>query len=130
MATDPICGMYVDEATAELVLRRDNRAYYFCSSACLAAFAAPAAEAASLRRALLVAWPCSVVVAVLTYVPGPASALWIAAALAAVVQFYPGAGFYRGTLDALRSRSWNMDVLIAVGTTAAFGYSVAVLALP
>ena len=34
------------------------------------------------------------------------------------------------THDAVRERSWNMDLLIAVGTTTAFGYSIAALALP
>src|SRR5256712_2523449 len=49
--------------------------------------------------------------------------------LATPVQFGPGLRFYRGTLDAIRNRSANMDVLIAMGTTAAWGYSTAVLVL-
>lgn len=45
-------------------------------------------------------------------------------ALATPVQFYSGAQFYRGAYHALRSGSANMDVLVALGTSAAYFYSV------
>ena len=45
-------------------------------------------------------------------------------ALAAPVQAIAGARFYRGAWRALRSGHPNMDVLVALGTTAAFGLSV------
>ena len=131
MATDPVCGMFVDERTAELTLARDNRTYYFCSAGCRETFAAPEAAAAAVRRRLAVAWPATVLVLLLTYGPwsGPAVG-WTAALLAGIVEAYPGLVFFRGTRDAIVSRVWNMDVLIAVATSAAFGYSVAVLLLP
>lgn len=47
-------------------------------------------------------------------------------ALATPVQFIPGFQFYRGSYHALKAKSANMDVLIAMGTTAAYVYSVAV----
>ncbi|HEV2317775.1 MAG TPA: heavy metal translocating P-type ATPase [Thermoplasmata archaeon] len=130
MATDPICGMAVDEATAELKLQRENRTYYFCSEHCLREFADPRAELARLRRLLTVAWPLAVVVLVLTYTRPFVDWDVAALGLAAVVQFYPGSQFYRSTWDALGNRSWNMDVLIAVGTTVAFGYSAVSVAFP
>lgn len=43
--------------------------------------------------------------------------------LAAIVQFGIGMPFYFNAYYALRERTANMDVLVAVGTTAAFGYS-------
>ena len=43
--------------------------------------------------------------------------------LAAIVQFFIGMPFYFGAFYAIRERMGNMDVLVAVGTTAAFGYS-------
>ncbi len=46
------------------------------------------------------------------------------------VQFVAGYRFYRGFLDAIRNKSANMDVLIAIGTTAAWAYSVVVTFLP
>lgn len=39
------------------------------------------------------------------------------------VQFWIGAGFYRGMWAALRMKMFNMDSLIAIGTTTAFAYS-------
>lgn len=130
MATDPVCGMFVDERSAALKLVRDNRTVFFCSSSCLEEFARPEARLRALRKRLAVAWPLAVAVLVLTYLVTPGWAPYAAFALAAVVQAYPGGPFYRGTADALRSRVANMDVLIAVGTTVAFGYSAFALLLP
>ncbi|MFQ6127961.1 MAG: heavy metal translocating P-type ATPase [Thermoplasmata archaeon] len=50
--------------------------------------------------------------------------------MATSVQFYPGLKFYRGTMKALRNRRANMDTLIAVGTSAAYFYSVTVTFFP
>ncbi|MET0208926.1 MAG: heavy metal translocating P-type ATPase [Burkholderiaceae bacterium] len=44
--------------------------------------------------------------------------------LAAPVQFWLGARFYRAGWAALKDRSGNMDLLVALGTSAAFGLSV------
>ncbi|WP_323150333.1 HAD-IC family P-type ATPase, partial [Pseudomonas oryzihabitans] len=44
--------------------------------------------------------------------------------LATPVQFLVGARFYRGAWHALRARSGNMDVLVALGTSAAYGLSL------
>ncbi len=45
--------------------------------------------------------------------------------LATTVQFSAGLTFYRGSWFALKSRSANMDVLVALGTSAAYFYSLA-----
>ncbi len=45
-------------------------------------------------------------------------------ALAAPVQVFAGARFYRGAWAALKAMSGNMDLLVALGTTAAFGLSL------
>lgn len=44
--------------------------------------------------------------------------------LATPVQFFIGARFYRNAYHALRSKSSNMDVLISMGTSAAYFYSL------
>lgn len=44
--------------------------------------------------------------------------------LATPVQFWAGKVFYQSTWSALKNRSANMDTLIAVGTSAAYGYSL------
>lgn len=50
-------------------------------------------------------------------------------ALATPVQFVVGARFYRGAYHALRGGAANMDVLVALGTSAAFFSSAAVVLL-
>lgn len=49
---------------------------------------------------------------------------WVQMAIATPVQFIIGWRFYRGAYKALRNGSANMDVLVALGTTAAYAYSV------
>ena len=49
---------------------------------------------------------------------------WWQLALAAPVQFWLGARFYRAAWGALRAKSGNMDLLVAIGTSAAFGLSL------
>jgi Cu+-exporting ATPase len=51
-------------------------------------------------------------------------------ALATPVQFIAGYQFYIGTYYALRNRRANMDTLIAIGSSAAYFYSVVVVFLP
>ncbi|MBI1855318.1 MAG: copper-translocating P-type ATPase [Chloroflexi bacterium] len=51
---------------------------------------------------------------------------WILFALGTPVQFYVGWQYYVGAYKALRNGSANMDVLIAMGTSAAYFYSIAV----
>jgi Cu+-exporting ATPase len=52
---------------------------------------------------------------------------WLMFALATPVQFYVGWQYYEGAVKALRNRSANMDVLIAMGSSTAYVYSVFVL---
>ena len=49
---------------------------------------------------------------------------WVQFALATPVQFWIGARFYRGAWKALLAKSGNMDLLVALGTSAAYGLSV------
>lgn len=48
---------------------------------------------------------------------------WLGFALGAVVQLVAGARFYRGAWGQLKAGSSNMDTLVALGSTTAFGYS-------
>ncbi|WP_396617316.1 heavy metal translocating P-type ATPase [Lysobacter soli] len=49
---------------------------------------------------------------------------WLQFALATPVQFWLGARFYRAGWHALKARSGNMDLLVALGTSAGYGLSV------
>lgn len=51
---------------------------------------------------------------------------WIELVLATPIVFYAAAPFFTGAYKSLRNKSANMDVLVAVGVTAAYGYSLAV----
>ncbi|MCR6478910.1 heavy metal translocating P-type ATPase [Variovorax sp. ZS18.2.2] len=49
---------------------------------------------------------------------------WLQLLLAAPVQFWLGARFYRAGWHAAKARTGNMDLLVALGTSAAFGLSL------
>lgn len=49
---------------------------------------------------------------------------WFQLALATPVQFIVGAQFYKGAYTSLKNKSANMDVLVALGTSAAYFYSL------
>jgi P-type Cu+ transporter len=129
-ATDPVCGMSVETAPEALRLTRDNRTYYFCCPECLRTFAAPAEARRRLARRLVVAWPLAVATVLLAWGPRIPQSDAVAAVLAGVVQVYVGSGFYAGAAEALRRRSGNMDLLVAVGSTTAYVYSLLVVVAP
>ncbi len=52
---------------------------------------------------------------------------WCSALLATPVQFWFGLPFYRGAWRALKQRTATMDTLVALGTSVAYFYSVALL---
>jgi Cu+-exporting ATPase len=55
---------------------------------------------------------------------------WLFAFLATPVQFYTGWDYYVGGFKSIRNKSANMDVLIALGSSVAYFYSLAVILFP
>ncbi len=86
-------------------------------------------EIKNVRNRFIVAVVLAAVIMALMWAPvftGKSYLLW---ALATPVQFWAGWRFYRGAWGALKHRTADMNTLIAVGTSAAYFYSmVAVLA--
>jgi len=54
---------------------------------------------------------------------------WLFLAMATPVQFYTGWDYYVGSYHALRNRTANMDVLVAMGSSVAYVFSLVVLIL-
>ncbi|WP_336947303.1 heavy metal translocating P-type ATPase [Asaia sp. HN010] len=52
--------------------------------------------------------------------------LWLQAICASVVQFYSARHFYRSAWHALRTKAANMNVLVCLGTSIAYGFSLIV----
>ena len=55
---------------------------------------------------------------------------WTQLILALPVQFWAGFSFYRAAILSIRHRTANMDTLVALGTTVAFGYSAVIILFP
>jgi len=129
---DPICGMYVDESTAQIKKTIRGTTYYFCSESCLRQFEKPEVELHKLKMLVTIGAILTAPTMILTYVLVFPQALnnYVLLLLSAPVQFGVGLRFYRGTYDALRNRMGNMDTLIAIGTTAAWVYSFIVTVDP
>ncbi len=83
---------------------------------------APDTEAIAYRRRLIVAVVFTAPVLILGMAHGHTA--WLQLVLSLPVILYSGAPFYTGAWTALRHRSANMNTLIALGTGAAFLYSV------
>ncbi len=130
MATDPVCGMHVEEQSTSLVVEKEGKRYYFCSANCKLQFERPEKELRGLKISLMVSWPLTIIVAVLTYVLHLGYGNYVMLLLASIVQFYAGQRFYAGIADAIKNKSANMDTLIAIGTSAAWAYSTMVTLLP
>src|SRR5467141_1413974 len=133
MAKDPVCGMYVEEGEHALRTTRYGTTYYFCSETCLVEFQAPEKAVARLKRLVALGALLTVPIAALTYLPiisDRATNNLVMFFLSLPVQFIVGFRFYRGSYDALRSRIGNMDLLIGLGTSAAWIYSIIVTFVP
>ncbi len=133
MTSDPVCGMIVEESESTLHATVRGTTYYFCSETCLKTFTEPERQLRVLKRNIALAVALSVPIIILSYVPPFPSfgaVGWILLVLATPVQFISGWRFYRGTYDAVKMRTSNMDVLIAVGTSAAYLYSVVYVLVP
>ena len=89
-----------------------------------------------LRRKFWVAAVLSLPILAIAMAHGRVAALnapwinWLQLALATPVMFYSGAQFFRGAWAAFRHRAADMNTLIAIGTGAAYIYSVAATIAP
>ncbi|MHA6797435.1 heavy metal translocating P-type ATPase (plasmid) [Pseudonocardia bannensis] len=92
------------------------------------------AELAGLARRWQVALAAGLGLMVLMYVPLPIDAMdWLMPAIlvvATVVQFWAGRAVYAAAWAAARHRATNMNTLVALGTTVAYGYSAFVTLWP
>jgi len=120
--------MYVEASPDALSAVVRGNKYYFCSESCLEVFTEPERQLKVLTRNIVVAVALTIPIIILTYLGSVLSTQsreigYILLVLATPVQFLSGWRFYRGMYDALRMKSSNMDILIAIGTSAAYFYS-------
>jgi Cu+-exporting ATPase len=87
-------------------------------------------ETRGVRDRFIVAIVLAAVIMTLSFLPGFTGRAYLLWALATPVQFWAGWRFYRGTWGALRHRTADMNTLIAVGSSAAYFYSVAAVLFP
>jgi P-type Cu+ transporter len=90
-------------------------------------------ETGRLQRRFIISAIIAAVIMVIMYVPAlmmNAATPYIMWALATPVQFWAGARFYRGMWGALKHRTTDMNTLVAVGTSAAYFYSVVAVLFP
>jgi Cu+-exporting ATPase len=133
VVVDP--GKVAPEALAEAVARAGysaRRAEADPAEGAAALRRERAEQVASWRRRLVVGIVLTAPLVVLGYSPMLSTAGvwhapwigWVMLALAAPLQVYLGGPYLKGAWDRLRQGSSNMDTLIALGTSTAFGYSL------
>ncbi len=148
MAKDPVCGMVVPKDRS---LKREvaGRTYYFCSENCVRTFEAPETELKAMKRRVTIALTGVLVLAIfraavflglaagatiLTWVPIPwlpwfTWGVWLFI-ITTPIMILGGKGFFVGAWHAIRNRTANMDLLIALGTSTAYIYSAFVVFFP
>ncbi len=87
-------------------------------------------EIRGLRDRFILAAVLGVIIMILSFTPffpGKPYLLWV---LATPVQFWAGLRFYRGAWGALKQKTADMNTLIAVGTSAAYFYSLIAVLFP
>jgi len=136
LATETAAVTYIDPATPEGIIQKIEKLGY-------GAAVKPSEEETARRKQdelrrqkrLFIAsgvlsfpllWAMAGHFAFTAFIPVPDLFMnpWFQLALAAPVQFAIGSRFYVGACKALRNGSANMDVLVALGTSAAFFYSL------
>ena len=143
MAKDPVCGMYVEEKPDSVRYTMNGKEYFFCSTQCLNEFREPEKELKKLRIQVAVSIVLTIPIIFLSLphmLPTQFSHLlpmdlmhnssYIMFVLATPLQFWVGWRFYKGFWDGIKAKASNMDTLIAIGTSAAYLYSVAVTIAP
>jgi Cu+-exporting ATPase len=92
--------------------------------------AASRREINKVRDRFIVAVTLAVIIMALMWTPHFTGMEYLLWALATPVQFWAGWRFYRGAWGALKHRTADMNTLIAVGTSAAYFYSMAAVLFP
>ncbi len=87
-------------------------------------------ETRALRRRVIAAIVLGATIMALSFAPSFAGKPYLLWVLATPVQFWAGWRFYRGTWAALKHRTADMNTLIAVGTSAAYFYSLVAVLFP
>lgn len=148
MAKDPVCGMIVNEETG-LSSEIGGRQFYFCSPMCQQTFVQPEKELSKMKKRMYVAASGALVIAIfraalyLGVAAGAIAVSWVPFPeipflsyglllfiIVTPVQFIGGWSFYVGAYIAIKHRTANMDLLIAIGTLTAYIYSTVVLFFP
>ena len=135
-ASVTLATRHIDEAALMALLAAVERAGYTArpQHAGSAAIGGVDAGTGSASRRSSQWWPVAVAAALSAPLVLPMIGLlfnehwmlpgWVQLALATPVQFWLGARFYRAGWKALRAGSGNMDLLVALGTSAAYGLSL------
>jgi Cu+-exporting ATPase len=124
--------MFVNESSDSLRADVRGTTYYFCSESCMREFLAPEKEYRRLKLLVTTSVLLTIPILVVTYLPILPSHVghYLLFAMETPIQFVIGWRFYVGTYDGIRNRMGNMDVLIALGTSAAWAYSTSTTFAP
>ncbi|MEM4521447.1 MAG: heavy metal translocating P-type ATPase, partial [Candidatus Bathyarchaeia archaeon] len=143
MPRDPVCGMIVDVDSA-IKRRIGDRTYYFCSEACARVYEQPELELKAMKRrvalaltgvisvaALRVLAMFGLIAAMMAFRVASLSAWDLALFIISTpIIWVAGWNILYGAYRALRDRYINMDVLIASGVLAGWGYGTISTFLP
>lgn len=133
---DPVCGMIIDSETA-IKRKIGDRTYFFCAQSCADVYEQPERELKQMKRRVLITLLGVIAAAglrvIVTFgIAGTIMTLTLIGELAVYslviflattpVVLVAGFSIYKGAYYSLKSRKINMDVLVATGVLAGWGY--------
>ena len=133
---DPVCGMIIDSETA-IKRKIGDRTYFFCAESCAAVYEAPERELRQMKRRIAITLLGAVAAGAVRIIfifglMGGIMALNIFGGLtvyslaafivATPIVWIAGFSIIKGAYFSLRNRKINMDVLVATGVIAGWGY--------
>jgi Cu+-exporting ATPase len=139
MPRDPVCGMDVDKDKA-IKRKIGDRTYYFCSETCAVTYEKPEQELKAMKRRVAMTLVGVIAVAglrvlilfglvatMMTFtIVGGLSAYSLAMfVISTPIVWLAGWQIMIGAYKSLRNRAINMDVLVAAGVIAGWGYGAA-----
>lgn len=133
LASEKATVEYLDETTFPELRRAVEEAGYKLGTEAVAledVSIAARRESLALRNKFILAAIIGVSIMLLGWAPGFTFKPYLLWALATPVQFWAGYRFYKGALGALRHKTADMNTLIAVGTSAAYLYSITAVLFP
>jgi Cu+-exporting ATPase len=140
MQNDPVCGIPIEGKRNNMGYADLEIPYHFCSNQCKSEFITPFREQKKLKIKVAISVALTIPIIIFSIpqmLPAQFDGLfpisfghfsnYLMMTLATLLQFWIGWRFYRGSWEGIKVKALNPDILLVLGTTVPYIYSVIVV---